>query len=277
MQKEGILKTIVVLAVLGLFVSLYLVENHYAGFKVGSACDFSERISCSLVNNSKYAELFHVPVAVFGALWMVLLGVLAIVALHKEQPAIKALLIWNVAGILFVLYMIYAELVLQALCPFCTIVHIITLVTLILSYKLYRETKPAKLKDDQILFKWTVFAALLFLIPIIAINVFAPQKDYTAFAMCLDESGVKMYGSFRCGVCARTRELFGDAFQYIEEIECHPQGKNAQTELCIQKGIDKTPTWILEKEGVEVARSVGWTSPEKLSEMTGCPPELIKD
>jgi hypothetical protein len=172
--------------------------------------------------------------------------------------------------------MILAEIILQAICPFCTLVHIITIVTFLLSYSLFKSTKKATRKENQMLFNWIVFAGLLFIIPIIAINVFAPEEDYTAFAQCLDETGMKMYGSFRCGVCARTRELFGDAFKYIEEIECHPDGENAQTQLCIAKKIERTPTWILEKDGVELFRSSGWTTPEQLSQASNCSVELIR-
>ena len=69
-----------------------------------------------------------------------------------------------------------------------------------------------------------------------------------------------MYSSFRCGFCAKTRKMFGDSFQYINEIECHPQGENAQTDLCLQKGVENTPTWILEPNGEEVKRHTGFLS-----------------
>ena len=79
-----------------------------------------------------------------------------------------------------------------------------------------------------------------------------------------------MYGSFRCGVCAKTRAMFGDSFQYINEIECHPQGENSQTELCLKKGIEGTPTWILEPDEIELKRQLGFLSIEELKEFSGC-------
>ena len=79
-----------------------------------------------------------------------------------------------------------------------------------------------------------------------------------------------MYGSFRCGVCAKTRAMFDDSFQYINEIECHPQGENPQTERCIEKRIEGTPTWILEPEGKELKRHTGFLSVEELKEFAGC-------
>ena len=79
-----------------------------------------------------------------------------------------------------------------------------------------------------------------------------------------------MYGSFKCGICAKTRSMFGDAFENIKEIECHPQGEDSEWELCQEKKISGTPTWILEPEGKEVKRETGFLSAEELKEFAGC-------
>src|SRR3990167_984979 len=105
MEKKKALNAILVLGVLGLFLSLYLIKNHYTGIEKGSACDFSEAVSCSLVNTSVYSELFNVPVAVFGALWCVILLLLTQKAKKKDGAVATLLLEWNVLGFLFVLYM----------------------------------------------------------------------------------------------------------------------------------------------------------------------------
>jgi len=104
------------------------------------------------------------------------------------------------------------------------------------------------------------------------------QKEVTeldSFAQCLKDEGVKMYGSMTCSICAKQKTLFGTSFQYINEIECHPRGKNPQTELCLQKDIQKTPTWILEKDGIEIKRLKGYQTLEKLSELSGCSMEKV--
>jgi len=109
------------------------------------------------------------------------------------------------------------------------------------------------------------------LIPLIIFNFPVGEKeDHTELAKCITESGVNMYGSFRCGICAKTRAMFGESFQYINEIECHPQGENPQTELCISKNLQGTPTWILEPNGEEVNRHNGFLSIEELKEFSGC-------
>ncbi len=98
---------------------------------------------------------------------------------------------------------------------------------------------------------------------------------YDDFAKCLNEQGLRMYGTFICSICKKQRNLFGSSFQYIEEIECHPNGENPQTELCFEKEIAKTPTWILEKDGVEIKRLKGYQNLETLTEFSGCSIEEI--
>ena len=69
MKKNILVKTILVLSLIGFIISLYLVKNHYEGSQQGSFCDFNAVASCSIVNTSIYSELFNVPVALLGALW----------------------------------------------------------------------------------------------------------------------------------------------------------------------------------------------------------------
>ena len=86
----------------------------------------------------------------------------------------------------------------------------------------------------------------------------------------MSDKGIVMYGSFTCAACRKQRKEFGASFDLIKEIECHPRGENSQTDLCLKKDISKTPTWMLEKEGNEVKRLVGYQSFESLAELSGC-------
>jgi len=119
-----------------------------------------------------------------------------------------------------------------------------------------------------------IFASLVVVLVLVALVLFniptSQDVDYESLAKCVNDKGVNMYGSFRCGVCAKTRAMFGDAFQYINEIECHPQGENSQTELCLDKEIEGTPTWILEPNGEEEDRRIGFLTAVELAEFAGC-------
>ncbi|MAG16305.1 hypothetical protein CMO88_04545 [Candidatus Woesearchaeota archaeon] len=96
------------------------------------------------------------------------------------------------------------------------------------------------------------------------------SSEFDSFASCIKENGLKMYGSFTCSVCKRQRAIFGSSFELVGEIECHPRGENPQTELCLQKDIEKTPTWILEQDGEEIKRLTGFQNMETLAEISGC-------
>ena len=94
--------------------------------------------------------------------------------------------------------------------------------------------------------------------------------DLTELAQCMTDNGVRMYSSKTCSVCARVKEIFGDAFQYVDEVECHPQGENPQVQLCLSKKIDHTPTFTVEIDGEELARVDGLQTPEDLARLSGC-------
>ena len=115
------------------------------------------------------------------------------------------------------------------------------------------------------------FVPLLILISGCTTQVKEATPELIEFSTCLTESGVKMYGSVTCSVCKRQKSLFGTAFENIGEIECHPNGENPQTELCLQNNIEKTPTWVIEINGEEVKRAEGYQKLSDLAEFSGCP------
>ncbi|MBS3169183.1 vitamin K epoxide reductase family protein [Candidatus Woesearchaeota archaeon] len=270
--RKNLLILTIILSVIGLLTSLYLVKNHYAPATSASFCDLSVSVSCSLVNTSTFSVFLGVPVAVFGALWFVVLAALAWRALRKDGAFIFGLLVWNVVGILSVVYLIIAEIILQALCPFCTVVHAIIVITLIFSIILYKRTPKISVeKALRELRTWIIAVFLITIIIFILFNISSKQQeDHTVLAQCLTEKGVVMYGSSRCAVCAKTRALFGPAFQYVTEIECYPGQENSQTELCLSQKIAGTPTWVMEQEGIEQKRQQGFLSIEELQTFSGC-------
>ncbi len=276
-MKSGDLKlnVVIILSVIGIIVSLYLVQSHFALSSAGSFCDVSDTVSCSLVNSSVYSTLLGVPVALFGVFWFLILGLMAQRA-KKNKLLLSPLVSWNILGILFVIYLIIAEIILRALCPLCTVVHVITLITFILAIILYKNlpaTEKNKAKKDflKIIKPWLILIIILNLILFIVFNLPAgQQEDHSELAQCISKQGVNMYGSFRCSVCAKTRAMFSDSFQYINEIECHPQGENSQTALCLEKDLEGTPTWILEPNGKEQKRHTGFLNLEELAEFSGC-------
>lgn len=90
-------------------------------------------------------------------------------------------------------------------------------------------------------------------------------------ARCLTQNGWIMYGSITCSACRAQRKSFGAAFSEIVEIECNPNAPGTQVELCLEKKIGPTPTWIREVDGEERGRIEEYQLLEDLADLTGCP------
>ncbi|MBW3011859.1 hypothetical protein KY311_01620 [Candidatus Woesearchaeota archaeon] len=100
---------------------------------------------------------------------------------------------------------------------------------------------------------------MLIVLAVVASNN-KPKTNYNTFAQCLTEKGAVMYGTYWCSHCNAQKEDFGDAFQYIDYVEC-----SDEKEKCIENGIQGFPTWIINNE-----KYPGRQKMETLSELTGC-------
>src|SRR3989344_6167124 len=88
-----------------------------------------------------------------------------------------------------------------------------------------------------------------------------PAKDLSAFAKCLAEREVTMYGASWCSHCQNQKAMFGNAFKYVKYVECTEDIK-----LCTEKNIQGFPTWIF-PNGTKL---VGEQSLLKLATESGC-------
>jgi uncharacterized membrane protein len=82
-----------------------------------------------LVQNSVYAWVFGIPVAVYGAAFFAFMVVICSPQAWRSRLRLvrQARTALVVIGMIFVLYLIYRELVsLGHICEYCTSVHIIT-------------------------------------------------------------------------------------------------------------------------------------------------------
>jgi hypothetical protein len=92
---------------------------------------------------------------------------------------------------------------------------------------------------------------------------------YDAFARCLTQKGVKMYGAYWCPHCADQKKLFDASFQYVPYVECGIPGNTSKTQqVCTDAGIKHFPTWQFPPVGERIE---GETPLEDLSMKTGCP------
>ena len=88
------------------------------------------------------------------------------------------------------------------------------------------------------------------------------------FAQCLTEKGAKMYGAFWCPACKTQKETIGISVfdERINYIECSLPDRSAQTQICVQQGIERYPTW----EFADGSRIEGVLTLQELSQLTGC-------
>jgi hypothetical protein len=81
-----------------------------------------------------------------------------------------------------------------------------------------------------------------------------------AFAQCLTEKEVKMYGTEWCGFCKRQKEAFGDSFQYVDYIDC-----DQNRDICASEGVGGYPTWKIDGESYPGLKELA-----VLSQLSGC-------
>ena len=96
------------------------------------------------------------------------------------------------------------------------------------------------------------------------------QKRLGEFANCITNNGWAMYSSFTCSACRAQRELFGQTAVHLKIIECNPHAPHTQVEQCLKNNIRHTPTWVMEKNGIEINRSKGYKKLKDLASMTEC-------
>jgi hypothetical protein len=94
-----------------------------------------------------------------------------------------------------------------------------------------------------------------------------PVSTLDAFAKCLTAKGAKMYGAWWCPHCAEEKELFGNAFQYVNYVECSPAGERTQNDVCKQAAVKNYPTW----QFADDSRMEGMQPLMTLRKKTGCP------
>jgi uncharacterized membrane protein len=117
------------LAAAGLGVSIYLTVAHYTSSSI-LACSDKGLVNCAAVTTSPESVVFGIfPVAVLGlAFYAFLFAITSPWAWRWTWPPVRLIRLGSlVVGMLFVLYLVYTELItLNAICLWCTSVHVLT-------------------------------------------------------------------------------------------------------------------------------------------------------
>lgn len=113
-----------------------------------------------------------------------------------------------------------------------------------------------------------IVASVVLTVGVSACTVKPTSGQYNAFAQCLTDKGVKMYGAYWCPHCQDQKKLFGDSFSKVTYVECAiPGDSSGVTKACKDAGIDGYPTWVMPDN----SRLTGLQALQTLSDQSGCP------
>jgi uncharacterized membrane protein len=235
--------------------------------------------------------LFGLPITIFGGLAYGTMLLLASIPLvmpldggTKKQSSPLNVWSWRLMFILatamavcsgYLMYLLVFEI--QAWCPYCIASALFSASLLIVTMIGYPWEDLGQLGLNGLV------VAMITLIGILGVynGLESTSTDATtgaeyqittrsgqaelALARHLQTIGAKKYGAYWCPHCQEQKQLFGQsAFAMIDYIECDPQGKNPQPQLCQAAGITGYPTWEIQGELYP-----GRLSLEKLADLSG--------
>lgn len=95
------------------------------------ACPEGVTINCAKVTSSPYSMILGIPVAALGLGYFLVMTALLTPAAWARRRLDPARIVWVVAGVVMVLYLVWVELFqVNALCLWCTGIHLCTLLLL---------------------------------------------------------------------------------------------------------------------------------------------------
>ena len=129
-----------VVALLGLIVSVYLTVEHYTA-SASLACPESATINCQKVTTSSWSHVGPVPVAVLGVAFFAVMTGLCLPALWRVRRLDAMRVLGAVVGVLVAIYLVWVELFrVDAICLWCTAAHVCALA--LLATVLWTTSRP---------------------------------------------------------------------------------------------------------------------------------------
>lgn len=171
LKKSIVPVSIIVLSLVGLLASFILAEEfYYTGLPPvegqpnpaifttlsNQVCGGADTFfSCETVSKSKYALFLGYPVALYGILFYVMTGLLALGLLRTSgNTRIAAILLFCFAALAFLVdigLLAITLFVIGALCPFCLLTYIVNILILAASFFYLRKTgQPLAMTDFQV-------------------------------------------------------------------------------------------------------------------------------
>ena len=241
MKKDLIL--IEVIALIGLIISAYLSFTTLFGEGIEYCITGTD---CDVVNSSIYSRIVGIPVSVLGVGGYLLILVVSLFSIEKAKKW-NYLFILATAGTSFSLYLTYLEIFkINAICSSCiaSLIAILAIFFIVLVKKNHMAPKASSI--NLITLAIVLSAVVIFgssSLHSSSEELPISNRFQTNLAKHLADTGAVMYGAYNCPHCLSQKNEFGQAFKYINYVECNNRGKNANPSLCFAKGIKVYPTW----------------------------------
>jgi uncharacterized membrane protein len=255
-----------VLCIAGLVIMGYLTTIHYTNAQ--SFCDLSEGVSCDVVTTSLYSEVFGIPLSFLGLGYFGL--VLLLLFRGKPKSVFQTIFLLTLFVLIPSLYLSMIELfVIKSFCILCETSKIIMFAVLFVILPTVKKMTKVDVRFlSPIIIAGLVVSGMTYFIQVGG----GAKEDYSEVVQCLNKKGIVYYKSIRCSNCRRQEKLLGKAYTSLNAVECHPEGENPRPEFCLEKGISKTPTFLLEDtNGEEMKRLEGLQQVKNLAEFANCP------
>jgi uncharacterized membrane protein len=115
------------LSVIGIGISTYMTIAHFTEASI-LACSGAGELSCTAVTTSPQSRVFGIPVVLLGLGFFVVMSILTSPPIwrHSERWLALARSVLAVSGMIFVLWLVAAELlIIGHICLWCTGVHLV--------------------------------------------------------------------------------------------------------------------------------------------------------
>ena len=230
---------------------------------------------CDKVLNSAWGTLFgSIPLSLLGLLAYVSVLLLALLpllpGLQENKADLSRRTWWGLFSVSLGMAVFSGVLLglmvlkIQAFCFFCVLSAVLSLLLFVLSV-------AGGGWDDlgQLLFRGILLALAVLMGGLIWASVVDPDRPEAAvtgqgvsplvtgistpaavdLADHLTASGAVMYSAYWCPHCHEQKELFGkQASDQLQVVECAPDGRNNQADLCRSKGLTGFPSWEINGE-----------------------------
>ncbi len=250
------------IALIGAVLTAYLTISHQLG--KGVACPTE---GCDVVLNSPYANVFGLPLSLFGFVAYAGMTSLAVVPLWVSDPEQKELRQkledWSwlllfagaIAMTVFSGYLMYLlSTQIKVLCLYCIASACFSLLMLVLTVIGRDWPDVGNLVFTAIVVGMVTLVGTLGIYGISTGNTGSsgPGIKITtnssvaeiSLAQHLSQVGAKMYGAYWCSHCHDQKQLFGkQAVKQIPYVECDPKGTDAKPEACKAAKVQSFPTW----------------------------------